>query len=241
MASTVPKAIKATWTEFDWEKAEAAFKRSLELNPNDARCRAYYSHLLFILRRSEESTYQAKLALELDPLNPLILSLCGIAFFEAEDYQLVINSFEKALEFDPRFRLNWGPLRESYYLSGEYDKWFEIWMQQVCWDDELKEILRKVYYDSGHIATIKGLLRSHKDYETDSCFLHPGDFVHWYLLLEDYEKAKVYMEKELDVMEKLAEQSYFEIAYLGKNSTYKIYKDNPRYIALLKKMNLPVD
>ncbi len=235
------KAIKATWTEFDWEKAEAAFKRSLELNPNDARCRAYYAHLLFILRRSDESTYQAKLAAELDPLNPLILSLCGIAFFEAEEYLLVINSFEKALEFDPRFRLNWGPLRESYYFSGEYDKWLEVWMEQVCWNDSLKAILRDTYYQKGHIATINELLRLHKEYETESCFLHAGDFIHWYMILEDYDKVKVYVEKELDWMEELVEKSHWHIPYISQPSTYKVYKDNRRYIALLEKMNLPVD
>ena len=235
------KAIKATWTEFDWEKAEGAFKRSLELNPNDARCRAYYSHLLAILRRSDESTYQAKLAAELDPLNPLILSLCGIAFYEAEDYQSVINHFEKALKFDPRFRLNWGPMRESYYFMGDYDKWFEIWMEQVCWDDSMKAILRDIYYDEGHISTINELLRLHKNYETEFCFLTPGDFIHWYMTLEDYDNVKVYIEKELDWMEEMVEESYWEIPYISRNSIYKVFKDNPRYISLLEKMNLPVD
>jgi TolB-like protein len=235
------KAVKATWTEFDWEKAEGAFKRSLELNPSDARCRAYYSHLLAILRRSDESTHQAKLAAELDPLNPLILSLCAIAFFEAEEYQSVINQFEKALEFDPRFRIAYQPLRDSYYNIGAFDKWFEIWMQEVCWDDELKAILKKTYYENGHIMTIKELLRLHKNYETDSCWMHPSGFRHWYWTLKDYDNLKVYIENELDVMEKLVEQSHWEMAYIGENSRYKIFKDNHRYIALLKKMNLPVD
>jgi tetratricopeptide (TPR) repeat protein len=197
--------------------------------------------LLAILRRSEESTYQAGLAAELDPLNPLILSLCGVAFYEAEEYQSVINHFEKALEFDPRFRLNWGFMRNSYYSIGEHDKWFEIWMKQVCWDDELKEILRKVYYDSGHIATIKELLRSHNDYETDSCFLHPGDFLHWYILLEDYGKVEEYLERELEWMEEAVGESFWWATYYSTNSTYKLFQDYPRYIALLEKMNLPID
>jgi TolB-like protein/Tfp pilus assembly protein PilF len=235
------KAVKATWTEFDWEKAEAAFKRCIELNPSDARCRAYYAHLLSILRRSDETIHQAKLAAELDPLNPTILSLCAVAMFEGEEYQLVIDLFEKALEFDARFRLSGGSLRESYYFIGGYDKWFEIWMKYVCWDDKFKAILTNTYYEQGHIATINELLRLHKQYETEFCFMKHADYIHWYMKLEDFDKVKVYIEKELDWMEELVDKSIWWAPYHSTNSWYKILKDNPRYISLLKKMNLPVD
>ena len=69
------KALIAVWTEFDWEQGEEEFLKSLELNPNDALCHMYYSHLLEILRRSDEAVIQANLAVELDPLKPLVLTL----------------------------------------------------------------------------------------------------------------------------------------------------------------------
>lgn len=65
----------AVWTEWDWEKGESEFLRSLALNPNDALCRMYYAHLLMILHRHKEAIDQANLALELDPLEPLVLGL----------------------------------------------------------------------------------------------------------------------------------------------------------------------
>lgn len=235
------KAIKATWTEFDWEKAESAFLQSIELNPSDARCRAYYSHLLHIHRRTKESVHQANLAAKLDPLNPLILALCGETMFQADDYQSAIAYGEKAIAIDPRLRISFGFIGISYYSIGDFDKWFELWISQVCWNDELKNILRKVYSDQGHIVAIKEFLKLYKAYETDNCRLGPGDLIHWYLKLGDYEKAKEYMEMELDMFEELVAQSNWGMAYLGINSFYKIHKDNPRYIDLLKKMNLPVD
>ncbi len=67
------KALTAVWTEWDWEKGEKEFLKTLELNPNDALCRMYYAHLLMILRRSDEAVYHAKLGLELDPMKPLVL------------------------------------------------------------------------------------------------------------------------------------------------------------------------
>ena len=91
-------------------------------------------------------------------------------------------------------------------------------------------------------ATIKELLRVNEEHETDTCKLQAGGFVYWYWLLEDYEKAKKYMEKELDMWEEWVAQSKGRgVAYFGANRTYKIYKDNPRYNDLLKKLNLPID
>jgi Tfp pilus assembly protein PilF len=45
------KAVIAVWTEWDWEKGEREFKKSLEINPSNALCRAFYAHLLGILDR----------------------------------------------------------------------------------------------------------------------------------------------------------------------------------------------
>jgi hypothetical protein len=132
-------------------------------------------------------------------------------------------------------------MRNSYYNTGKYDKWFEIWMQEGCWNDEFKAILTETYHDQGHIATIQELLRLHKQYETEFCFLRHADFIHWYLTLEDYDKVKVYIEKELEWMEEMVEKSFSGAPYYSTYSKYKLFKDYPRYITFLKKMNLPVD
>jgi len=95
------KAINAVWQEFDWEQGEKAFLRSLELNPNDALCRLYYSHFLMCMLRSQEALQQANLGLELDPLRPLVLGLYGVVMNMAGEDESAILHFEKALAIDP--------------------------------------------------------------------------------------------------------------------------------------------
>ena len=68
-------AILAVWTEWDWEKGEREFLRSIELDPNNALCRLYYAHLLMTLRRPDEANQQGRIGLELDPMEPLVLVL----------------------------------------------------------------------------------------------------------------------------------------------------------------------
>ena len=63
-------AVVRGWTDWDWQGADAEFRRALEINPNYAEARAVYSHLLMIMSRPEEAMGQIERALELDPHNP---------------------------------------------------------------------------------------------------------------------------------------------------------------------------
>ncbi len=71
-------ADKKTWGLWDWKGAEAAFKKSIALNPNDGLTHAVYSHLLNILGRPKEAMEQIDIALKLDPMNPFIITFYGI-------------------------------------------------------------------------------------------------------------------------------------------------------------------
>jgi len=66
-----------TWFEWDWEGGEASFLRAIELNPNFAMARVFYSMLLCYLKRNEEAIAQAERALELDPLNSMFMVMYG--------------------------------------------------------------------------------------------------------------------------------------------------------------------
>lgn len=64
--------------EYEWERSEAAFKRAIELDPNEPQTRFFYSHLLACLCRAKEGDAQIRRALEIDPLNPVTQVLYGI-------------------------------------------------------------------------------------------------------------------------------------------------------------------
>ncbi len=52
----------------DWEKAEKAFQRALELNPNYSTAHHYYAEHLSILGKHKQARRHIDLAIELDPL-----------------------------------------------------------------------------------------------------------------------------------------------------------------------------
>ena len=91
----------AVWDEWDWEKGEKEFLKTLELNPNDALCRIYYAHLLMILRRHEEALQVLTDSWDLRPS------------YNHEGY-LHIQAAEKALVLFPGLK---GPTKEDLFFQ----------------------------------------------------------------------------------------------------------------------------
>jgi len=227
------KALNTVWSEWDWEQGEKEFLKTLELNPNDALSRLHYAHLLMILRRNDEAVYQANLGLALDPLKPIILGLYGMVMSNEGDYQSSIQSLEKALSIDPNNRWALGVLLPMLYLNGDYEKWIETWIRKVSWSDEAKATVVNVFHEKGHLAAIEKMFTLHEKYAPDDCFMSDGIKATRYSYLKKYEKA-------LDYIEKLYEKKSTSISYIATNMYNYELKNNPRYIELLKKMNLPL-
>ena len=233
------KAITAVWSEFDWIKGEKAFLRSLELNPNNALCRMYYAHLLMILSRSGESLVQANLALELDPLKPLILGLYGVVMRNEGDYQSATEHFEKALIIDPNFGFAAGNLADmnmdNAYSSGDYEKWVKLWDKKVGafghWNDEGRSAVLNAFYEKGHIAAIEEMFKMNEKYG-NKCYMSGGIKAERNLKLKKYNNVMDYLEEEY-------EKRDMSITYIATNlHLYEHLKDNPRFIELLQKMKL---
>ncbi len=226
------KAIFTVWTEGEWEQGENEFLISLDLNPNDALARLYYAHLLMMLRRSDEAVHQANLGLEVDPLKPIVLGLYGVVMENEGDYQTAKTSFEKALSIDSNFRFAANRLMTVQYFIGDYEKWIESWRRKAPWNDEAETTVINVFHEKGHIAAIEEMFKMNEKYGNEDCYMSDSRKAHRYLLMNNYEKA-------LDHFEKAYEMDPTSISYIATRYNYDQLKDNPRYIELLKKMNLP--
>ena len=233
-------AITAVWLEWDWEKGGKEFLRSIELNANDALCRLYYAHLLMILRRPEEAVHQANLGLELDPLRPLVLSLYGVVMTNERDYSSAISHFKKALSIDPNFAFAKGNLYRAImneaYAKGNHERWIEAWDQKVKeggkWHQEARMAVRKAFREQGFHAAIEEMLNMNRQF--DNCYMDEALKAERYLFLGDYDQWFDYMEKAIE--KRSVNASYMATDMLN----YEFLKDQPRYTALLKKMNLPL-
>ncbi|HYH06232.1 MAG TPA: protein kinase [Thermoanaerobaculia bacterium] len=91
------------WFEWDWEGAEEAYRRAIELNPNYATAHDGYAMLLAARGRAAESVEQNVKAADLDPLSLIIAVHAGWPFYFSRDFESAIRRFRKALDLDEKF------------------------------------------------------------------------------------------------------------------------------------------
>jgi tetratricopeptide (TPR) repeat protein len=83
-------ALVRTWTDWNWDGAETAWRRALKLNPNAANAHAYYAHFLTIMGRTEEAVRHSGRALELDPFSALLHALYSLTLYYDRRYDEAI-------------------------------------------------------------------------------------------------------------------------------------------------------
>jgi len=227
------KATIAVWTDWNWKKGEEEFLKSLELNPSNALCRMFYAHLLVILQRPDEAMHQANLALKLDPQRPFILVLGGTVMESTGDIQSAIALCEKALSLDPNHRFANFNLCGAYRQIGDYEKWIEHFKKIGWQDDKTVASVDSVFQELGYLAAVEMTIKIDEEAAKES-YIDINIQGFRYLEIHNYEKA-------MDCYEKGYEIHHPNMPYIGGLvRNYDKLKDNPRYIALLKKMNLPL-
>jgi len=88
----------------DYEQAEAAYRRSIELSPNYATAHHWYGTLLRLHGRLEEAGQQFGKARELDPLSAIINAEIGTYQEELGHFDESRKQLEKVVSIDPGFR-----------------------------------------------------------------------------------------------------------------------------------------
>ncbi len=235
-------AIFSVWTDWEWEKGEKEFLRAIAINPNHEMSRIYYAHLLMTLQRMDEAIIQGQLAVELDPLNPLILGLYSVVLKGAGDTQGTLEYLHRALSVDPEHSFALGQMERAYYNAGEYEKSLEIsksWLANDYPAEEL-EAIDSVYQEQGHIAAYKEIIRlEEQKYYQEHGNPESGEeplagLSQLYGRVGEYSKA-------LDALEKRFGAHDPNLPYIvTRRPGYMELRDSSRFVDIVKKMNLPL-
>jgi serine/threonine-protein kinase len=110
-AHTVDVTIKF-YLERDWEAAEAAYKKAIHLDENNATALIRYTFFLTTFKRYEEALEMADRAVVLDPISISSLHNLGWANLLAGNYAEAEKAFGDALEIHPNWI--WGYIKRGY-------------------------------------------------------------------------------------------------------------------------------
>ena len=118
-------AIKL-WFEWDWSAAEAEFLSAIALNPNHANSHHWYGHLLAYTGRLTEGLERLHIALELDPLSPIISNNVGDHLCWERRFAEAADQYDNTLRTHPEYSLSVLGLSRSYLGRGMYQEALDL-------------------------------------------------------------------------------------------------------------------
>lgn len=215
------------WYDFDWERAEASFERAIELDSNEPQARIFYSHLLAMLRRTEESDRQIRRALEIDPFNPFTQLLYGIQLGLTGRYEQAI---EQVSQLPPNPLASHGLALPHFHL-GRYPEGLRHYVRyfELLGDQEMVAALERDVTDP-RAAMIHGAETLVE--RSTRTFVKPNNIVHLFSWGGDLDRAMEWLERSYEMRD-------HEIAYMGSLAPPRQLRADPRFHQFLRKMRLP--
>ena len=224
------------WTaEWDWEKAEKEFLKALSINPNHALSRIHYSHMLYILQRPEEGSAQANRAYKLDPLNPIIQSTYGLTLLCERDCASAVSVLENLLASDPDNFLANNVIDAAAFQCGDLNRVFEAekHLHLLLLEEGVMNEIEKIYNEKGFYTALEESM-CHLEVLAEKVYVCPADMAFKYYMINQDDKSMEWIEKGAEVRDPTT--LYIGTGYLNFIRLY----DNPRFIEVLEKMNLPL-
>jgi TolB-like protein len=227
---------------YDWQGAEAEFKRALDVNPNYATAHHWYANLYLDPQgRFLEALAEMKLAQQLDPTNLIVNADLGQAYYFARQYQTAVETCKKTMDMDPSFLPPQWYLADAYHQLGMLDEEVRLVAHfssleyaaspDAGRDGDWGEVLTDAYRSGGYQAFLQALLKQLRPNLEDKSG-PPERLATTYLQLGQTGKA-------MDALEKSYAQHAPNIIYLRADPYYDPLRSEPRFQALERKMGLP--
>jgi tetratricopeptide (TPR) repeat protein len=206
--------------------------KALEINPNDVMSRIYYSHLLWILKRYDEAHFHSQMAVELDPMNPLVLALSAMVDYRSSIQQSLEKS-KKALEIDPEHYFAFASFEGSSYLNGDYKNSIEAILKiRLELDEEARQAIKAEFQEKGFTAALVTMLTYLEEYARTNNIS--------YFIMGEYYYRVGNLDKTIECYIKAYEMHDPMMPYITLPvNGFDHIKDDPRIISIVEKMNLP--
>jgi TolB-like protein/class 3 adenylate cyclase/Tfp pilus assembly protein PilF len=217
--------------DFDWTGAEAEYQLVLNLEPGNADVLRIIGFLYRSTGRFDEAIRVTKKSIEFDPVKAITYFNFGQLLYYANHFEDAIQSFKKNLELNPQFPRAHIFLGKVYLLQGK---------PNLALMEMQQESAEEAWRSFGLILAYQALGRKE---EADQLL---SDYLARFQKSNMYQLAEIYaVRREKNKAFEYLENSYIakegRLTYLKGDPLLKNLQGDPRYTALLKKLNLPTD
>ena len=216
--------------DWDWAAAETEFKRALELKPGYARAHEWYALFLAIKGRFDEGMAEMRRAQQLDPLSASVSNGLGRILHFERQFDAALLQFKRTLELEPDYAEAYFSMAMSYQLLHRYDDGIAALQKALALSP--RPVMEAMLGLVQGLAGRKG--EAQKIYDDMRARQPPVSPYYLGILsvgLGDHDRAMFYFEKAY------AERDGILI-YLAVDPVAEVIWPDPRFAALIKKMDL---
>jgi len=109
-----------------WKEAESELRKAMDLKPSYATAYHWFSLVLRIMGRIDESYEQIKRAAELDPASMIITANVGEVLLVMRKEKEAIEQLRRVIEINPLFALAYVELAWAYFFQSRIDDAVEV-------------------------------------------------------------------------------------------------------------------
>jgi Tfp pilus assembly protein PilF len=218
--------------KWEWNEAEAAFRRALDLNPNAVLPRTWYGWFLTEVGRPNEGLVEARRAEALAPVELFTKTLVAQPLMNLHRYEEALAQMDSVLRLDPDYGAAWIYRAHIYALMGEPE------LSREATDRVVQELGEDFAQAIGLYAwsyALEGDESRALELLAELEALHPAAFVQLpavvYLQLGREDEA-------LDVLERSYEFREEFLPNATSSPHLDSIRDHPRFRALREKMGL---
>jgi TolB-like protein/tetratricopeptide (TPR) repeat protein len=213
---------------FDWGEAETRYVRALEAAPGDGALTFGYGNLLVSTGRIEEAAPHLHRAVALDPeLGPARFSL-GNLYFVKGDYEAAIGELEqaRALSYPGANAL----LSYAYHLNGDDERAVEAVIQIVS-SPEVGAAYRRAFDEAGYAGMVRASQNRISSRTGRPCTNYPFYASFRFAIIGEPDRMFECWEIAIRLKHEYAGGT-------REHPPFDRYRDDPRFTALLREMNL---
>lgn len=228
-------AVSLAWYDWDWQTAERAFKRALELNPNYSIGWHWYGSVLLSAQGRHEEALAAELrALELEPFTLIYNLHPGWICYHARRYEEAVGYYRRTLELDEQFILAHFYLGVVLVQLGQYDEAIAAIQRALALAGGrgalIQAVLGHAYAVAGHPDKAQAILQQLQTFPLNR------DVSPFYLALIHCGLRD--REQTLQRLAEAFEERFSWMVWLKGEPMFDWLRDDPRFQALLQGMRL---
>lgn len=219
--------------DWDWPRAEQAFKRAAQLQAEGLGGGTSYAFLMLTLGRIDQALALCERALQVDPLSAPVAAAVSFIYFCAKEYDKAVRQARNARELDPHIYDNPELFPTDIMVDMYTGHAMEALQNYQAFVAERKidptrSAMPWVMAHAGFKNEVRALMQMANLSGAD-----PTNVAGLYAVLGDYDVSFEYLEKALN-------GKFRTMLWIKTLPDFDPMRTDPRYADLLKRMNLPL-